>query len=89
MEFVDGQSLYDVMRVRRDGDAGCGASCATGWHRVLSAVHQAGAIHRDLSPDNIILPGGRVERAKIIDFGIARSAAVGGETLIGGKFAGK
>ena len=52
-------------------------------------MHQAGAVHRDLSPDNIILPGGRVERAKIIDFGIARSANVGGETLIGGKFAGK
>ena len=46
-------------------------------------------MHRDLSPDNIILPGGKVERAKIIDFGIARSATIGGETLIGGSFAGK
>ena len=46
-------------------------------------------MHRDLSPDNIILPGGKVERAKIIDFGIARSATIGGETLIGGNFAGK
>ena len=55
----------------------------------LSAVHEAGAVHRDLSPDNIILPGGKVERAKIIDFGIARSATIGGETLIGGSFAGK
>ena len=88
MEFVDGQSLYDVMR----GGAMATADVRKLCHRLasgLSAVHQAGAIHRDLSPDNIILPGGRVERAKIIDFGIARSAAVGGETLIGGKFAGK
>ena len=55
----------------------------------LAAAHEAGVIHRDLSPDNIILPGGKVGRAKIIDFGIARSANVGGETLLGGVFAGK
>lgn len=88
MEFVNGDSLFDVMGrshmvaadVRR-----LGHRLASG----LSAAHEAGTVHRDLSPDNIILPGGKVERAKIIDFGIARSAAVGGETLIGGKFAGK
>ncbi|KUM27468.1 serine/threonine protein kinase [Mesorhizobium loti] len=88
MEFVDGQSLFDVMRHGPMSPPDVRRLC----HRLasgLSAVHQAGAVHRDLSPDNIILPGGRVERAKIIDFGIARSANVGGETLIGGKFAGK
>jgi serine/threonine protein kinase len=88
MEFVDGQSLFDVMRRGPMPTEDVRKLC----HRLasgLSAVHQAGAIHRDLSPDNIILPGGRVERAKIIDFGIARSATIGGETLIGGKFAGK
>jgi serine/threonine protein kinase len=88
MEFVDGASLYDIMRRGPMPTEEVRKLC----HRLasgLSAVHQAGAIHRDLSPDNIILPGGRVDRAKIIDFGIARSATVGGETLIGGKFAGK
>ncbi|RUX25455.1 serine/threonine protein kinase [Mesorhizobium sp. M7A.F.Ca.US.011.01.1.1] len=88
MEFVDGESLYDIMRRGPMPAEEVRKLC----HRLasgLSAVHQAGAIHRDLSPDNIILPGGRVDRAKIIDFGIARSATVGGETLIGGKFAGK
>ncbi|UCI25882.1 serine/threonine-protein kinase [Mesorhizobium sp. B2-8-5] len=88
MEFVDGESLFDVMRRGPMQGNDVRRLC----HRLasgLSAVHQAGAVHRDLSPDNIILPGGRVERAKIIDFGIARSATVGGETLIGGKFAGK
>ncbi|MBZ9905706.1 protein kinase [Mesorhizobium sp. BR115XR7A] len=88
MEFVDGQSLFDVMR----HGAMQGEDVRRLCHRLtsgLAAVHQAGAIHRDLSPDNIILPGGRVEHAKIIDFGIARSATAGGETLIGGKFAGK
>ena len=88
MEFVDGESLLDVMRHGPMSTADVRKLC----HRVasgLSAVHEAGAVHRDLSPDNIILPGGKVERAKIIDFGIARSATIGGETLIGGGFAGK
>jgi len=89
MEFVDGQSLFDVMQRGPMSTADICKLC----HRLasgLSAVHEAGAVHRDLSPDNIILPpGGRVDRAKIIDFGIARSATIGGETLIGGSFAGK
>ncbi|MGX5831072.1 protein kinase domain-containing protein [Mesorhizobium sp. 43Arga] len=88
MEFVDGQSLFDVMRRGPMPAEEVRRLC----HRLtsgLAAVHRAGAVHRDLSPDNIILPGGQVEAAKIIDFGIARSAAAGGETLIGGKFAGK
>jgi hypothetical protein len=46
-------------------------------------------VHRDVSPDNIILPGGQVARAKIIDFGIARSTQLGEGTVIGSGFAGK
>ncbi len=88
MEFVDGDSLFDVMQRGPMSKQDVWQLC----HRLsqgLAAVHDAGAVHRDLSPDNVILPGGRVDRAKIIDFGIARSSHVGGETLIGGKFAGK
>lgn len=88
MEFVNGPSLYDIMRRGPMPIEEARRLC----HRLtsgLAAVHEAGAVHRDLSPDNVILPDGRVDRAKIIDFGIARSANVGGETLIGGKFAGK
>ncbi|WP_448956044.1 protein kinase domain-containing protein [Labrys neptuniae] len=88
MEFVDGASLAAHVK-----DAPLPASefmpllrrLADGLHR----AHLAGVIHRDMSPDNVILPGGLVENAKIIDFGIARSANVGGETLLGGSFAGK
>ncbi len=88
MEFVDGPSLgeraksqplsqpdfFNLLRHLADG---------------LHKAHEAGVIHRDISPDNVILPGGLVENAKIIDFGIARSATVGGGTLLGGSFAGK
>lgn len=88
MEFVDGPSLAahvktapiaakDFMPLLR--------RLADGLHR----AHVAGVIHRDMSPDNVILPEGSVQSAKIIDFGIARTATVGGGTLLGGGFAGK
>jgi eukaryotic-like serine/threonine-protein kinase len=88
MEFVDGQSLFDVMR----GGPMPVETAARLFLRLaegLAAVHEESVFHRDLSPDNIVLPGGRVERAKIIDFGIARSAKRSDGTLIGGRFAGK
>ena len=54
----------------------------------LGALHQAGIIHQDLSPDNILLPDDDLTRAKIIDFGVARSLRATG-TEVGIDFAGK
>jgi serine/threonine-protein kinase len=88
MEFVDGQSLADRISL---GPLSA-AEARTLFVRVadgLALAHNAGVVHRDLSPDNIILQNGDVRQPKIIDFGIARSAAAGGGTLIGGNFAGK
>lgn len=88
MEFVDGQPLSE--RVRQ-GPMGfeevdiLRRRIATGLH----AAHLLGITHRDVSPDNIILPGGQVARAKIIDFGIAKSSLMGEGTVIGSGFAGK
>jgi len=55
----------------------------------LEKAHRAGVVHRDMSPDNIILEEGMVEHAKLIDFGIAKSSALGAGTLLQGQFAGK
>ncbi|MDZ4392612.1 serine/threonine-protein kinase [Cypionkella sp.] len=55
----------------------------------LEKAHRAGVVHRDMSPDNIILEEGLVEHAKLIDFGIAKSSAIGAGTLLQGQFAGK
>lgn len=88
MEFVDGESLGD----RAGREAFTAAETITLTKHLASGLqtaHNAGVIHRDLSPDNIIISRGEVGRAKIIDFGIAKSAQVGGGTLLGGKFAGK
>ena len=88
MEFVDGPSLTTRLA---SGPLSI-ADVRILQRRIASALeaaHQLGIIHRDVSPDNVILPDGDVRRAKIIDFGIARSLLTGAGTIIGGGFAGK
>lgn len=55
----------------------------------LVAAHARRVVHRDLSPDNIILRGGKPDEAVIIDFGIAKDDTPGAETIVGNEFAGK
>ena len=55
----------------------------------LKVAHGRRIIHRDLSPDNIILRGGVPSEAVIIDFGIAKDANPGAQTIVGNEFAGK
>jgi len=88
MEFIDGRSLSDILEtgpLPYEEVVGLVRRVATGFH----VAHEHGLVHRDVSPDNIILPRGGVSRAKIIDFGIARSTAAGDPTIIGDGFAGK
>jgi serine/threonine protein kinase len=88
MEFVDGRSLADLLE---EGPLTFEALLRL-MRRVasgLKAAHERGIIHRDVSPDNVIVPQNDVARAKIIDFGIARSTQLGDATIIGAGFAGK
>jgi Protein kinase domain len=89
MEFVDGRSLSAILA--DNGPLTFEATHAL-MKRIaagLQAAHERGIIHRDVSPDNIIVPGGDVSRAKIIDFGIARQTHLSEGTIIGSGFAGK
>ena len=54
----------------------------------LAEVHQKGVIHRDLSPDNVILRNDDIDGAVLIDFGIAKSVEMNDKTLHG-QLAGK
>jgi len=87
-EYVDGAQLADVI-----GQITPTASELEHLMRRLAAglatAHDLGAIHRDMSPDNVLLPGGRLSEAKIIDFGIAKDLDPSNKTIIGDGFAGK
>jgi serine/threonine-protein kinase len=88
MEFIEGHSLKTLLKdgplpqedVRRLRDRLAGG---------FAAAHEKGVIHRDISPDNVIIPDTGVDNAKIIDFGIAKLADPAVKTVIGDDFAGK
>jgi hypothetical protein len=88
MEFVDGVPLAQVIR---QGPLAPGQlrHLRDRLAQGLAAAHDKLIYHRDISPDNIILVDGRVELAKIIDFGIAKAAGANDRTIIGSDFAGK
>lgn len=87
-EFVRGDSLEQVLRGRRlepDEVLRLRNRLVLG----LAAAHEMGIVHRDVSPGNILLPEGNIDRAKLIDFGIAKSTDPTALTVVGSDFAGK
>jgi serine/threonine protein kinase len=92
MEPVEGRTLRDELDRARDSGQGewplahrleIAACLAEG----LAAVHAAGFVHRDVKPDNVLLPASGVPAAKLADFGVARSvdATVAGEGWVSGS----
>lgn len=72
MQFVEGPSLGDVIKDRSLTPAEV-RSLKNRLALGLAAAHEVGIVHRDISPDNIILREGHIDKATIIDFGIAKT----------------
>ena len=81
MEYVDGESLKD--RLRRVGRFSTDEALriARGILAGLSVAHAGGLVHRDVKPQNVLL--GRDGTVKLVDFGIAQTAALAGLTQTG------
>ncbi|MFC3997174.1 protein kinase [Nocardiopsis sediminis] len=82
-EYIDGPTLREV--VRRDGPLRGAAleRLAVGTLTAIAAIHQAGIVHRDFKPGNVLMgPDG----PRVIDFGIAR--ALEGTAIVTSRIAG-
>ena len=81
MEFVEGHTLADELKHRGRLPPAEAVGIGIQVCAALEAAHEAGLVHRDIKPQNILLrPDGRV---KIADFGIARSLDATRHTEIG------
>jgi eukaryotic-like serine/threonine-protein kinase len=73
MEYVDGETLDDVLAREKVLPPERVVAIAEPVARALDAAHQKGMVHRDVKPGNIMLD--RSGTVKVVDFGIARAAA--------------
>lgn len=87
MEFVEGQTLQELMSVigplSADEVVRLGRQIALG----LLAAHQQKLVHRDIKPANLLLEAGVESRIKLTDFGLARTTDAASQTQ-SGVFAG-
>jgi len=67
MEYVEGRTLRAYLAEKPEVTPLLRAFVQAG--RGLAAAHEAGLVHRDFKPDNVLL--GKDGRARVVDFGIA------------------
>ncbi len=70
MEFVNGPSLFDVLKAGKRFTWREVAQIGIGICRALNHAHVMGVIHRDLKPGNLLMDENR--NVKLTDFGIAK-----------------
>ena len=73
MEFVDGRTVRDLLQDGHRLLPERSLEIIDGVLRALDYSHQAGIVHRDIKPGNVMLT--RAGDVKVMDFGIARAVS--------------
>jgi tetratricopeptide (TPR) repeat protein/predicted Ser/Thr protein kinase len=81
MEFVEGETLLNLIRGKRKFSQEESVEIIQQVCRALEAAHSVGVIHRDLKPQNIMRD--KTGRILVLDFGLARTLEGDGMTQSG------
>jgi serine/threonine-protein kinase len=72
MELLAGRTLREVLREEGPLPVAKAVAIAAAVADALHYAHQAGIVHRDVKPGNVLI--GHDGRVKVVDFGIAKAA---------------
>ena len=90
-EFIDGENLAQVLKRRGTLAPRHAVRIAIQALAGLEAIHRAGIVHRDISPENLMITHAAdgSEFVKIIDLGVAKAAEADVAMTQTGMFVGK
>ena len=87
MEYLEGCTLADLLRAQGRIDPHRAVGIATQVCEALDEAHRRGVVHRDLTPNNLMLLArrGGPDFVKVLDFGVAKlhDAEVTGRGAVG------
>ncbi|WP_051838497.1 serine/threonine-protein kinase [Streptomyces sp. NRRL WC-3742] len=79
MEYVQGRALSEVLGARPLPEHALALKWMVHVCKALDAAHRKGIVHRDIKPQNVMIDA--EDRAKVVDFGIARLLGQSGAGL--------
>lgn len=90
-EFIDGENLAQRIRTQGTLPPRYAVQLAIQALHGLEAIHRAGIVHRDISPENLMITRqtGGEERVKVIDMGVAKVEGATDNATNVGVFVGK
>ncbi|HEV3485857.1 MAG TPA: protein kinase [Vicinamibacterales bacterium] len=90
-EYIEGINLHELIHERGPLSPRYAAMLSAQALHGLDAIHRAGIVHRDVSPENLMITRGDdgEERVKIIDLGIAKGTTGDDNKTKTGMFVGK
>jgi beta-lactam-binding protein with PASTA domain len=81
MEYVPGRTLRELLRASGRLSPGRALDIIEGVLSGLAAAHEAGIVHRDVKPENVLINSAGA--VKVADFGLARAMGGGDLTRTG------